>query len=145
MVARRDPRCLRADGRGSGELAGGAAGPLAAEVLLLLCAAGLGALALLALRRESAAVRRAESRLADAIEAMSDGFVLWDADDRLVLWNGAVEASDFAPLPALEVGIRYEGPAARARRGGRIADAVGREAEYVTERLAQRRAPDQAP
>jgi PAS domain-containing protein len=35
------------------------------------------------------ALKRAEKRLIDAVESMSDAFVLWDADDRLVLTNSA--------------------------------------------------------
>ena len=46
------------------------------------------------------ALMRAESRLTDAVEAMSDGFILYDADDRLVMWNSAIEREDVgAPAP----------------------------------------------
>jgi len=38
-------------------------------------------------RRAQALVEQARARLADAIESISDGFALWDQDDRLVLFN----------------------------------------------------------
>jgi PAS domain S-box-containing protein len=38
-------------------------------------------------RRAQALVEQARTRLADAIESISDGFALWDQDDRLVLFN----------------------------------------------------------
>src|SRR6185436_3245207 len=53
-------------------------------------------------------LQRAESRLADAIEAMSDGFVLWDADDRLVMWNSAVDRLDAGAPVGLRRGIGFE-------------------------------------
>jgi PAS domain S-box-containing protein len=89
--------------------------------------------------RDVTALQRAEGRLADAIEAMDDAFVLWDAEDRLVLWNGAVQASDIDPYPGLHVGLRYEDVLRARVKAGHIADAVGRDEEYITERLARRR------
>jgi adenylate cyclase len=38
-------------------------------------------------RRAQAQVEQARARLVDAIESISDGFALWDQDDRLVLFN----------------------------------------------------------
>jgi PAS domain S-box-containing protein len=40
-----------------------------------------------ALRAEQAALEAARARLVAAIEALDDGFAVWDADDRLVQWN----------------------------------------------------------
>jgi len=42
-----------------------------------------------AVRTDVTAIRQAETRLADAIGSLHDGFLLWDADDRLVLCNDA--------------------------------------------------------
>src|SRR5580658_5532583 len=67
-------------------LAGGAAAALAVvagAALLLWRARGP--------RRRAAA---AEARLRDAIESLSDGLLLWDADDRLVLVNPAVQRAE---------------------------------------------------
>lgn len=42
-----------------------------------------------AVRTDITEIRRAQARLSDAIESINDGFLLWDADDRLVLFNDA--------------------------------------------------------
>lgn len=42
-----------------------------------------------AVRTDITAIRQAEARLVDAIGSLQDGFLLWDADDRLVLCNDA--------------------------------------------------------
>ena len=38
-------------------------------------------------KREEQRRQRAERRLRDAVESIADGFILFDADDRVVLWN----------------------------------------------------------
>ncbi len=90
-------------------------------------------------KQREAELLRAESRLTDAIEAMSDSFVLWDADDRLVMWNSATDGIDPARLDYLKVGIRYEEYMRARIAEGRFLDAIGREEEFLAERLAQRR------
>ena len=40
-----------------------------------------------ALRDEQRALEATRTRLVTAIEALDDGFAIWDAEDRLVLWN----------------------------------------------------------
>lgn len=40
-----------------------------------------------ALEKWQALVEQAQARVSDAIESMSDGFALWDKDDRLVMYN----------------------------------------------------------
>ncbi|MBT5359251.1 MAG: response regulator [Rhodospirillaceae bacterium] len=42
-----------------------------------------------AVRTDITAIRQAETRLGDAIDSLHDGFLLWDADDRLILCNDA--------------------------------------------------------
>ncbi|MBL8834809.1 MAG: PAS-domain containing protein [Alphaproteobacteria bacterium] len=91
-------------------------------------------------KQREAELLRAESRLTDAIEALTDSFVLWDAEDRLVMWNSASERIEPESGRNLKVGMRYE-EYMRARIGeGRFLDAIGREEQYLAERLAQRRA-----
>src|SRR3990167_4486546 len=47
-------------------------------------------------RRAKAAAQSAESRLRDGVESISDAFVLFDRQGRLILWNQAFEdAFDF--------------------------------------------------
>jgi signal transduction histidine kinase len=89
-------------------------------------------------------VKRAEARLADAIESMSDGFVLWDAEDRLVMHNSAY-AKMFEGVPdAFAVGKRFAEIAESGIRSGAFPAAAGRERDYLKERLAWRQAPGTA-
>jgi PAS domain S-box-containing protein len=91
------------------------------------------------LKAREAALLRAETRLADAIEGMSDGFLLWDADDRLVVSNSAVARVDPLAAAILAPGITFEQFLRRRIASGAIADAVGREEEVVRERIAWHR------
>lgn len=60
------------------------------------------------LDRAAAEYRRRERRLTDAIEALSQGFVLFDADDRLVAWNGAYAAMYPGIARHLKPGLGFE-------------------------------------
>ncbi len=91
-------------------------------------------------KRREEELRRAESRLTDAIEALSDSFVLWDADDRLVMWNSASERMEPDHGRFLTRGIAYADYMRKRISEGRFLDAIGREEEYLAERLAQRKA-----
>jgi adenylate cyclase len=57
-------------------------------------------------RRAQALVEQARARLADAIESISDGFALWDEDDRLVLFNR--RSQEILNLQDLVAGTRFE-------------------------------------
>ena len=59
-------------------------------------------------RKKSAAlVEQARARLADAIASISDGFALWDQDDRLVMFNArALEILNLPDVPV--VGAQFE-------------------------------------
>src|SRR3984893_4010894 len=60
-----------------------------------------------ALERSQALLEQARARVSDAIESMSDGFALWDKDDRLVMYNK--RSQEILNLPDLFVpGIRFE-------------------------------------
>jgi PAS domain S-box-containing protein len=98
-----------------------------------------------AVKAHEDALMRAESRLTDAIEAMSDGFILYDADDRLVLWNSAIEREDINAPVALSHGLTYEQLMRARLAGGWVLDAIGREDAYLAERMAQRARADGRP
>ena len=85
----------------------------------LLAATGLGALLLAAFafallialqqrERADAERARAASVLVNAIEAMSDGFVMWNAEDRLVTCNQRYRDIYTLLAPFMTAGIRYE-------------------------------------
>ena len=87
--------------------------------------------------------RLSRSRLLEAIESMSDGFALYDTDDRLVVCNSRFRQR---MLPARrEVrslqGISFADITRGAATAGLIRDAIGRIDDWVAERLAQHRDP----
>lgn len=95
--------------------------------------------------RDVTAVKRAEERLLDAIDAMNDGFILWDADDRVVMLNRGFLRMDEESFAALKPGTRFE-EIMRARvYAGKVPAAIGREEEYIRERLTQHRNPTGEP
>lgn len=86
-----------------------------------------------------AARLRAENTLRDALESMSQGFALYDFDDRLVVCNEvyrqlADESSEF-----LVPGARYEDIVRQGVRAGHHPEAEGRIEDWVAGRIAQHR------
>ena len=79
----------------------------------------------------------AQARLQSAMDALQDGFVLWDKDDRLVAFNAAF-AKQFAFLPELAAGRSFEELFIDFAKTGVVAEARGREAEWVAEHVASR-------
>jgi PAS domain S-box-containing protein len=88
------------------------------------------------------ALRRSEQRLQVAIESISEGFSLYDADDRLVVFNSKYKAILY---PGIDVefvpGMAFATIVRRAAEGGFIKQAEGRVEEWIEERLKRRRAP----
>jgi len=58
----------------------------------------------------------ADLRLRDAIETIPEAFVLWDADNRLVLCNSNFQELHHLPDAAVEAGIPYETVVAAGRK-----------------------------
>ena len=58
-------------------------------------------------KREAEAAATADQRLRDAIEAISEAFVLWDSSDRLVLCNSNYQRLHGLPDDAVRSGARY--------------------------------------
>ena len=83
----------------------------------------------------------AEVRLKDAIESLTEGFALFDAEDRLVLWNSRYhEIYGMGPELA-SVGASFETQIRESAERGVIEEAIGREEEWVEERVATHRDP----
>lgn len=82
--------------------------------------------------------RAAEVRLQEAIEAMPMGVAIYDEQDRLVMYNRKV--ADMSPYRTGGelIGQSYEALIRRSLLRGEIADAVGREDEWLYQRLAGR-------
>ena len=87
------------------------------------------------------ALRQVERRLTDAIETVSEGFSLYDADDRLIVCNSNYSDLLWRGLPSPTPGTPYETIIRTAAERGLIEDAKGRIDEWVAERLAKHRNP----
>ena len=92
-------------------------------------------------RRAQAAEMSALSRLSDAIESFSDGFSLFDKDDRLVMCNQ--EFRRMHPLAAdkLIPGIEFEEIVRAYVDNGQIPEALGQENDWVKRRMRVHRNP----
>ena len=90
----------------------------------------------------AAEVESAKAQLAAAVEALPDGFVIYDREERLVLANSRYRGFFPKISNCLIPGTSFIDIARAAAKAGEIADAKGREDEWVTERLAQFRRAD---
>ncbi len=87
------------------------------------------------------AFRRSEQRLTDAIETISEGFSLYDAQDRLIVCNRAYGELLYPGLGTPEPGTSYETLIRNAAEQGLVEEAKGRVGEWIAERLAKHRQP----
>jgi signal transduction histidine kinase len=87
------------------------------------------------------ALKRAEARLADAVECLPDGFALWDAEDRLTLCNTTYREMFRGVPPELATGKTFTEIVEAGIAAGVYPDATGREVEYLRERLELHRKP----
>jgi PAS domain S-box-containing protein len=93
-------------------------------------------------RSTEATLRDTQTRLVDAVESLSEGFSLYDASDRLVVSNSRYHEMVYGEIAGrVRSGATFEEMARLAAEGGIIADAVGREEEWLAERIAAHRNP----
>jgi hypothetical protein len=81
-----------------------------------------------------------QMRIWAAIEAIPDGFVLYDRDERLLTCNQRYRETYPASASAMQPGARFEDILRYGLAHTQHADAVGREEDWLAERLAQYRA-----
>ena len=86
--------------------------------------------------------RLAEVQLSDAIESISEGFALYDANDRLVLSNKRF-ANFLYRLSdeGVPIGDRFEAMVRKAAESGLVPAAQGRVEEWIEERMDSHRNP----
>lgn len=92
--------------------------------------------------REEALKRagQAEQRLRDAIDSLQEGFVLYDADDRLVICNKKYHELYAISSDMLIPGNHFEDIIRVGAQRGQYRAAIGRVDEWVEERIANHRA-----
>lgn len=93
------------------------------------------------LKETEEALIKSEERLRGAINSMQEGFVLFDAEDRLVMVNDVYRKINPAAQECLERGKCYEDLIRANVESGRIVEAIGREEEFLRERMEQHRNP----
>ncbi|MBM3572141.1 MAG: hypothetical protein FJX52_07235 [Alphaproteobacteria bacterium] len=95
-----------------------------------------------AAQQAHAEAEHAHARLVDAIESLTDGFMLWDAEDRLVLHNALAARADLDVGSQLTPGVTFTEIMRRRAYGGHIPDAWNREEEFVKECVARHLNPN---
>ncbi|ASJ62329.1 guanylyl cyclase (plasmid) [Sinorhizobium meliloti] len=87
-------------------------------------------------------VAEARQRLIDAIESISEGFAFYDSEDRLLVCNNRYREILYPGLDdAVVSGTHFEAIIRAAAERGLIEDAIGREQEWLAERLEAHRNP----
>jgi signal transduction histidine kinase/CheY-like chemotaxis protein/HAMP domain-containing protein len=86
-------------------------------------------------------IREARTRLTDAIESISEGFSLYDADDKLIVCNSRYRNLFASHADVMEPGTSFETIVRTAIDRGLIEDADGRSDAWFQERLERHRSP----
>jgi signal transduction histidine kinase len=98
-----------------------------------------------ALQRSEKRARRDQVRLSDAIDSISEGFYLFDADDRLVLLNDVARRNMGDAAPIAIPGVTFEELLRAKIRTNAPNVSAADQAQMIGERLAQHRTPGSAP
>ena len=80
------------------------------------------------------------NQIREAIDAMPDGLAFFDAEDRLVLWNNRYDEVNPELSSNLQVGMTFREIIQIGLNEGLYAEAKGREAAWIAERMESRRA-----
>ncbi|CAH1672385.1 Diguanylate cyclase (GGDEF) domain-containing protein [Hyphomicrobiales bacterium] len=114
---------------------------LAAAIAALLLSAFAGAILLAIRQREHVDTERARAAavLDNAIEAMSDGFVMWDEADRLVTCNQRYRDLYVVSAPFMKAGAHFEEIIRKGVELGQYPQATGDPEEFVRDITAWHR------
>lgn len=88
-------------------------------------------------------IRQARQRLVEAIESLSEGFSLYDREDRLVVCNSRYKNNIFPQIAeSIQPGVPFETVARAAVEAGAIAEMENSADIWIKDRLARHRDPD---
>ena len=79
------------------------------------------------------------NRLREAVDTMPDGLGLFDADDRLIVWNARYAEMNPGLADGLDVGVRFRDLLQIGLERNLFPEAEGRETDWMAERLVERR------
>ncbi len=91
-------------------------------------------------KRNLREIAEARTRLTDAIEAISEGFSLYDADDKLVIFNSKYKKNFATHADIIKAGTTFETIARTAAERGEIDDTDAGVEAWLAKRIAQHRA-----
>ncbi|GAA3544520.1 response regulator [Zobellella aerophila] len=83
----------------------------------------------------------ARDQLTEAIESIAEGFTLYDAEDRLVLFNSRFKEHFVLPSDFVEVGMRFEDLLQEVVAKGHLPQGYASGDAWIAERLAQHSDP----
>jgi adenylate cyclase len=86
-------------------------------------------------------IREARTRLTEAIEAITDGLSLYDAEDRLIVCNSRYKELFPSQRNVLVPGTSFEAVVRQSAEHGLIPEAVGRVNDWFAERLQRHKHP----
>ena len=92
-------------------------------------------------KRTEKKLRKSEELLRGAVDSLQEGFALYDADDCLVLFNDEYRRLHPDTKNFIEPGTRYEDMLRANVANGANADALGREEEFIRDRLQRHHNP----
>lgn len=95
-----------------------------------------------ALKKSEGDFRRAQTLLISAIDTIEEAFVIYDDEDRLYLCNEQYRATYAISAPAIQVGNTFEAILRYGLDHRQYRDAIGREEEWLEERLDHHRKAD---
>jgi PAS domain S-box-containing protein len=96
------------------------------------------------LRRSQDRAASAEMHLMKAVQGGAQIFVLYGPDDRLVMYNHAYREANDKVMASIALGSLWEDNIRMAVDAGMVEDAIGREQDWLRERLARHRNPSGA-
>jgi signal transduction histidine kinase/CheY-like chemotaxis protein len=88
-------------------------------------------------------IREARTRLTEAIETISEGFSLYDAEDKLIVCNSRYQELLASHADVMVPGTSFETILRSSVERGLIKDAEGRRDAWIEERLARHHAPSE--
>lgn len=94
---------------------------------------------LTAQRQRESELRRAQETLEDAIEALSEGFALYDEADRLIICNERYRDFHRKCADLLVPGVNWVDLMREEAQRGMYVEAIGREEDWVKDRVKARR------
>ena len=80
-------------------------------------------------------------RLASAMESIAELFLVCDADDRIILTNQKFREINRFAFASADIGVTFEEHIRRIVAAGLVVDAIGREEDWIAERLDRHRNP----